>query len=164
MRFQIFLYLLQSTLILKVHLGRSYTGTWTQVFTLVRQVLCHLRHTSSLFNSGYFCPGLSILHLSISVFCLTWDDKGAPPHPAFSVEMGCSNLFFFFGHGWPWNIILIISAWEVARIIGVNHWLDKKIHFWVRLNWLWNQPSPFLNLSSFFKSWNNFILQEKINK
>jgi hypothetical protein len=48
---------------------------------------------------------------------------GAPPPPAFSIEMGVSQTFL---PGWPQTMILQISASQVARITGIEF---TSLHF-----------------------------------
>jgi hypothetical protein len=56
---------------------------WTQGFSLAKQALCCMSHTSSPFCFGYFADGAGGLSI-----CL----------------------------GWPWTVILPISASQVARL------------------------------------------------
>jgi hypothetical protein len=36
--------------------------------------------------------------------------------------------------GWPWTVILQISAFQVARIIGVSHWCLAHLHSFTELH------------------------------
>jgi hypothetical protein len=92
-------------------LSLSSIGVWTQDFELAKQVLNHLRHTSSPFWLGHFvlvfCPGQPGCQ-SFS-FWLHIDTRMAGMcHHAqlFSIEMGVSQPFFFL----VWPMILQISA------------------------------------------------------
>jgi hypothetical protein len=87
---------------------------WTLGLMFASQVLYHFRYTPRPFgfhssNSVAFLPG----HLQWTVILLftshsSWDDRCTPPHPALLVEMG---VLLTFGQGWPWTMILLISAW-----------------------------------------------------
>jgi hypothetical protein len=77
------------------------TGVWTQGFALAKQVLTKQ-----------------------ALYCLT---HTPPVHFALVIlEMVSCELC----PGWLWTVILLISASQVARITGVNHWpLVSQIFF-----------------------------------
>jgi hypothetical protein len=65
-----------------------------------------------------FCPGPPGPWSSYFLACWDWDDRHAPD-PVFSHwDGGLANSF----PGWPQIVILLISASQVARIIGMSHW------------------------------------------
>jgi hypothetical protein len=73
---------------------------------------------------GYWTQGLFLL----GRYSTTW-----PTLPA--LFLGCV-LIFEIGScelsclGWPQTAILLISASQVARIVGVNHWHPAILHFY----------------------------------
>jgi hypothetical protein len=79
-----------------------------------RQVLYHLRHSTSLFCCGYFWDGVSLyadldhdppIYASLCGYMPLW------------LAIGWDRVSQTFSLGW----ILPISASQVARIIGLNH-------------------------------------------
>jgi hypothetical protein len=100
-------------------------GVWTQGFTLARQALFHLSHSTSPFVcSGYFGNRVSVfsqacLDLSpVSVFPPMTGMTGECRYTQLLVEMRVS---WSFCPNWPWTVILPISAFQVSRITGISH-------------------------------------------
>jgi hypothetical protein len=57
-------------------------------------------------------------HLHIFASHDSWDDRCAPPHPA----VGWDGVSQTICPGWPQTLILLTSASQIARIIGMSHW------------------------------------------
>jgi hypothetical protein len=55
--------------------------------------------------------------LLFSVSCCSWDDRYMPHWPAVGWS-GVSRIFCWY---WPWTVILLLSASQVARITGVSY-------------------------------------------
>jgi hypothetical protein len=105
------------------------------------RVWCLLgRHSTAwvtfFFNSSYFgarvsfLPSLSWTTIFLFYASCCWDDWWAPPCLYFFIDMEWGCLTNFFCLGWPRAEIFLISASQIARIIGTNHtfgpFLSKK--------------------------------------
>jgi hypothetical protein len=109
------------------------TRTSTQGFTLARQVLYFLSHTSNPFCSCYFGGRVSIFAqagLDCDPILHFTGMTDAQDHSwLFYIEMGSQVclFFFFFCLGWPGNAILPISASFVAGMTGRNYYVQVMI-------------------------------------
>jgi hypothetical protein len=77
--------------------------------------------------SQTFCPGqprTAILPLRLPC---SWDDKLMPLHPA----IGWDEVSWTFCPSWPQTTNLPISASQVARIIGMDHWCLVEVNFFM---------------------------------
>jgi hypothetical protein len=67
------------------------------------------------------------------VFCAflcSWDDRHMPPPVPSHLRWNLMN-FFFFGLGYHWTKILLISASWVAGIINLNcHLVGMRFELW----------------------------------
>jgi hypothetical protein len=90
---------------------------------------------SSFFPSRWDLVNLfsQLAYLSLLV---AWDDRCLLLHPAIGWDGGLPFSFLFF---WlPWTVTLMISASQVARITGINHWhLVSFFSLWI------NEPLVF---------------------
>jgi hypothetical protein len=91
-------------------------SVWTPDFTLIRQALYCLRHTSSPFTSGYFSDSSG--------------DQG-PQYSCFILTLIGGKLFLLV---WSVTVMFQLSALWVARVTGVSHWhLAPSFYFWFYL-------------------------------
>jgi hypothetical protein len=94
------------------------TGVWTQAFAIY-----HLRHTSSLLALVILEIQSCVLHRqawSTILFCAfhhCWDDSWAHLCPA----VGLDGILWTICLSWPETLILPVSAFQVARIIGLHY-------------------------------------------
>jgi hypothetical protein len=75
--------------------------------------------TSSLFCSGYFRDRVSAfaqaaLDHNTPILLMAGDDMHAPPHPAFSIEMGSCKLFL------PRSICVGLKLWSSWSQVGMT--------------------------------------------
>jgi hypothetical protein len=119
-------------------------GVWTQGFTIAKQALYCLSHSSSPFCSDYFGDGVCLPRLAelrfFSLFLFFffaalglefrashlqcrhfyhWSHSTSPPPPFFFPEIGALELFAWAG--FELQSFLITDSW-LARIIGKSHW------------------------------------------
>jgi hypothetical protein len=100
------------------------SGVWAQGLALARQVPYHLSHVIIPFCFGCFWDRVS--HLCLGIMDHSSVDRSVPLHPAFIGWHGASQTFCL---GWPWTAVLLISASQVARVIGLSHHAWPQIHF-----------------------------------
>jgi hypothetical protein len=97
---------------------------WTQGFTFVRQVLCHLSNFTSSFNVGYFWDIISLLdwvrldhNLPICTSPGSWDDRSVPPCSKISWD----RVSLIICPDWFKTRILLMFNYQVARVAVLIH-------------------------------------------
>jgi hypothetical protein len=107
---------------------------------LAVQELYHFRHTTSPFCSGYFGNRISLFawdgqdhNLNIFKLPTISGMMGMHHYDQFVFPLGWGSHKLFCP-GWPGTMILSISAFQISRITGVNHWHS----IWKYISCIWS--------------------------
>jgi hypothetical protein len=121
------------------------TASWTQRLPLARQDLYRLRHVPSPFffslflhRVSHFLPRASLQHLHTYTSCIPHITD--VNHHAWVIYWDGVSLTFCVG--WPWTLIILISASWVVGITGVSHHISI-IYLLIFILWCWGaNPGP----------------------
>jgi hypothetical protein len=128
--------------------------SWQWPLATHNLINCTHTYTYKLFCFGLFFGSTEVWTQGLMLL----GTASLPLEPLFYVGYFENRVSWTICSGWPWTLILLISASGVARITGVSHWFLALLGFWLGFHEIC-APGSFGILIRI--SWNLWINLEK---